>query len=192
MAALVKHSNLQWNDCIPIATALLNALNDEEYSDVTFIVEGQPVYGHKIILIQKCEYFRSMFGSGLRESTEKEIVLPKAQKGAFMLLLEYLYTDQVNLDLKHAVELYNLANMYGLDELKEICCTQVRQRLTVEMATVLLVSADESHCEPIKDVCMAFIVQHYGDVAKSDGIQSLGQALLLQVLKELAKVLKAS
>jgi hypothetical protein len=36
-------------------------LNNPEFSDVTFIVEGKPFYGHKIIISQLSEKFKAMF-----------------------------------------------------------------------------------------------------------------------------------
>jgi ankyrin repeat/BTB/POZ domain-containing protein 2 len=36
-------------------------LNNSEFSDVTFIVEGRPFYGHKIIISQLSEKFKAMF-----------------------------------------------------------------------------------------------------------------------------------
>ena len=36
-------------------------LNNPEFSDVTFIVECKPFYGHKIIISQLSEKFKAMF-----------------------------------------------------------------------------------------------------------------------------------
>jgi RCC1 and BTB domain-containing protein len=52
-------------NAIPV-TAMYKAqikslINDEEFSDVTFLLEDQPVYAHKAILAQRCEHFAIMF-----------------------------------------------------------------------------------------------------------------------------------
>lgn len=36
-------------------------VNDEEFADVTFMVDNQPIYAHKAILAQRCEHFAAMF-----------------------------------------------------------------------------------------------------------------------------------
>lgn len=38
-------------------------LNKSEFSDVTFMVEGKPFYGHKIIISQLSEKFKAMFSA---------------------------------------------------------------------------------------------------------------------------------
>jgi RCC1 and BTB domain-containing protein len=43
-------------------TSQIRALvNDDEFSDVTFIIENAPIYAHRAILAQRCEHFAAMF-----------------------------------------------------------------------------------------------------------------------------------
>ena len=64
----------------------------EEFSDVTFIVEGRPVYGHRVILSMASERFRAMFsdgrGGGFREAHQREIVIPDYSHSVFTTMLE--------------------------------------------------------------------------------------------------------
>mmetsp|Transcript_14285 Transcript_14285/g.39698 ORF Transcript_14285/g.39698 Transcript_14285/m.39698 type:complete len:660 (+) Transcript_14285:305-2284(+) len=74
-------------------------VNDEEYSDVTFLIENEHVYAHKAILAQRCEPFCAMFRSGMRESAAGSVIpIPNIRKQVFLLLLEYLYTDTIKID----------------------------------------------------------------------------------------------
>lgn len=45
-------------------------LNNQEFSDVTFVVEGRKFYGHKIIISQLSDKFKAMF-SGTSGSTNQ-------------------------------------------------------------------------------------------------------------------------
>jgi RCC1 and BTB domain-containing protein len=60
---------------VPVTTAYSSQMralvNDEEFSDVTFLVEDAPVYAHRAILAQRCDHFAAMFRSGMRESVER-------------------------------------------------------------------------------------------------------------------------
>ena len=44
--------------------------NNLELSDIRFIVEGQTVYGHKLILAMSSPVFKSMFYGELKEQRE--------------------------------------------------------------------------------------------------------------------------
>ncbi|TMW66068.1 hypothetical protein Poli38472_003833 [Pythium oligandrum] len=72
--------------------ALRDFVNNEEFSDISFLVEGRIVYAHKIILTLLSDRFRSMFTGGFREAQQKEIVIPDMRYVVFLKMLEYLYT----------------------------------------------------------------------------------------------------
>ena len=44
-------------------------VNNEQFSDVAFLVEGRTVHAHKFILFARCEYFRRMFTGGYKART---------------------------------------------------------------------------------------------------------------------------
>ena len=44
-------------------------------SDVIFQVEDQPIYAHRAVLVQRSAHFSAMFRSGMREATERKVVI---------------------------------------------------------------------------------------------------------------------
>lgn len=79
---------------------LRHFFNDEEFADVTFLVQGQKVYGHKMVLSIVSDCFRAMFTTGFRESEEMEIEIPDCSHRAFLSVMEYIYTGALpNIDL---------------------------------------------------------------------------------------------
>ena len=55
---------------LSLAGDLEPMVNNEQFSDVAFLVEGRTVHAHKFILFARCEYFRRMFTGGYKERTE--------------------------------------------------------------------------------------------------------------------------
>lgn len=174
------------DNSVPVTASFLQDLKDmvdeEEYSDVTFIVEDKPVHAHRIILAKRCDHFSAMFRSGMRESVEREIRIPNVSHAVFVLLMEYIYTDSVLIDLEYAVELYITADLYQLDRLKEMCMVVLRRNLNGENAAILLQSANDAHCHVLKDICMAYIVDNFDIISKSEGIKAVSHELLLEIL----------
>ena len=122
--------------------------------------------------------------SGMRESVERTITIPNMKKKVFLLLLEYLYTDAVKIDIENAIDLYIVADLYHVERLREMCCTVVRRNLSAENSGPLLQAASEAHCHVLKEVCMNYVVQNFDSVSKSDGIRSLSHTLLLEILSQ--------
>lgn len=157
-------------------------VNDEEFSDVTFMVENEPIYAHRAILAHRSEHFAAMFRSGMRESVERVINIPNVSKVTFLLLLEYLYTDSVKIDVEHAVELYMAADLYHFERLREMCCFVVRRNLSPENAAPLLQMASDNHCQELKDICMKYVVENFDTVSKGEGIKAVSHSVLLEIL----------
>ena len=171
---------------IPVTQSFLqdmrDMVDDDEYSDVTFLVEDQPIHAHRAILARRCEHFAAMFRSGMHESVEKEIRIPNIPRPVFLLLMEYLYTDSVKIELEHAVDLYIAADLYQLERLRDMCCVVVRRNLTGDNAPAVLQNAADAHCQVLKEVCMEYIVSNFDVISKTDGIKAVSHSLLLEIL----------
>jgi len=175
-------------NAVPVTTTYSSQMralvDDEEYSDVTFLVEDQPVYAHRAILAQRCDHFAAMFRSGMKEACERMVPIPDISRRVFLLLLEYIYTDTVKVDVEHAIELYIASDMYQLDRLRDMCCTVVKRNLNAENAGPLLQSASENHCQILRDVCMTYVVENFDIVSKTEGIKQVSHSLLLEILSQ--------
>lgn len=173
----------------PVSTTytqhMRSLVNDEEFSDVTFMLEEtQPIYAHKAILAQRCEHFAAMFRSGMRESVEKIVPIANISKQSFLLLLEYIYTDSVKIDVEDSVDLYIAADLYHLERLRDMCCTVVRRNLSAENSGILLQLSSEAHCHVLQEICMTYVVENFDIVSKTEGIQQISHSLLLEILSQ--------
>ena len=118
----------------------------------------------------------------MRESMEREISIPNVTYEVFRLFIEYLYTDTVQINLEHAVELYLTADLYQCNILQEMCVLVVRRNINGENAAMLLQTANDTHCHAVKDICMEYIVANFDVISKSEGIKLVSHALLLEIL----------
>lgn len=143
---------------------LRHFFNDEEFSDVTFVVQGQKVYGHKMVLSIVSDIFRAMFTTGFRESDAMEIEIPDCSHAAFVAVMEYVYTgslpkiDFSSLDdqLARVVELLQLSDRFFLDHLKQICETMLQPLVNAETVEFLLGVAQKTNATQLQSICEHF------------------------------------
>jgi len=120
----------------------------------------------------------------MRESVERQITIPNLKKKVFLLLLEYLYTDAVKIEVESAIDLYIVADLYDIERLREMCCTVVRRNLSAENSGPLLQHADDAHCHVLREVCMSYVVDNFDAVSKTEGIKQVSHTLLLEILSQ--------
>jgi hypothetical protein len=159
---------------------LRHFFNDEEFSDVTFLVQGgQKVYGHKMVLSIVSDCFRAMFTTGFRESEAMEIDIPDCSHTAFLSVMEYIYTGAsptYKLDLSNTavsnqdgdrnlgrvVEILELADRFFLDHLKQICETMLQSAVTAETVEYLLGVSQKTNANQLQSICEHFIRNREG------------------------------
>ncbi|CAG9784696.1 unnamed protein product [Diatraea saccharalis] len=100
-------------------------LNSGQWSDCTFLVGTEPnqvmVSGHKLILAMASPVFEAMFYGGMAERNDPIPILD-VQPEAFKALLEYIYTDNINISsFDKACELCYGAKKYMLPHLVKEC-----------------------------------------------------------------------
>eukprot|EP01118_Nematostelium_gracile_P001884 TRINITY_DN1194_c0_g1_i4.p1 TRINITY_DN1194_c0_g1~~TRINITY_DN1194_c0_g1_i4.p1 ORF type:complete len:467 (+),score=130.95 TRINITY_DN1194_c0_g1_i4:23-1423(+) len=166
-------------------------LNQQELSDVTLIVEGRPIYCHKIILAARSEHFKAMFFGGLKEAHQKEITLMDIQYDIFLDCLSYIYTDDPPFKtVDRAIEILGCVNYLKLDRLKAMCELTIKQNIDTENAGYLLQIASVNEAWQLKSFVMDFIMANYEEVEKTKSFDDLEKALLIEVTKEACKYLK--
>ena len=70
-------------------------INNPDFADIIFIVEGWEFFGHKCILSILSSKFSSMFKSGWKESSSHEkIEINEVSYPVFSSIMHYLYTGQ--------------------------------------------------------------------------------------------------
>lgn len=181
-------ADLTWCD-IPEGTLVADLkefVDQEELSDVTFIVEGQPVHAHKIMCL-RCEYFKAMFTGDMKESREREIVLRDVRRPIFLALLEYLYTDDVQVDLDVAMELLQAADQFGVDRLKKICESKMLASITVDNAASVFHAADLHNARSLREKCLTFILSNFDAVTKTACFEEMGRTnieLVFEILRQ--------
>ncbi|XP_076002788.1 BTB/POZ domain-containing protein 6-B [Genypterus blacodes] len=120
-----------------------NALmfNNELMADVHFIVgplgASQKVPAHKYVLAVGSSVFCAMFYGDLAEE-ESEIHIPDVEPAAFLILLKYMYSDEIDLEADTVLATLYAAKKYIVPALAKACVNFLETSLEAKNACVLL------------------------------------------------------
>jgi len=162
---------------IPPSTLIqefLSLVDCETLSDVQFIVEGTPVYAHKLLLMRS-SYFRALFLGDMRESKMATIHIEQVSHPVFLQVLEYLYTDQLMVPFDSAMELFEAADLFDIPRLKTICEKRMLQSICIENAAGIFHAADMHSATSLRGKTKKFILSHFEDVSKTQCFEEMGR-----------------
>jgi speckle-type POZ protein len=138
-------------------------LQSETGSDVEFIVQGEKIKGHTLILKGGSPVLAAMFESDMTESFTRTVVVEDIEPSAFRAFLRYLYTGNTPFKFENdnmIEQLFIAADKYQVVSLKEWCDSLLCKKINDENAMRLLVLAHLHSDEWLKEDCIKFIVKN--------------------------------
>jgi len=123
---------------------------------------------HRWILRNRSERFCALFDSKMQESQAGSVEVPHYKPRIFELMLEYLYTDDVQGDIspEDSLQLLALADEYVIPRLKRKCELILMQDVKSSNAVELYVKADLHQADDLKTVCKQYFIENFFELKK--------------------------
>ncbi|XP_073499675.1 BTB/POZ domain-containing protein 19 isoform X3 [Phyllobates terribilis] len=159
-------------DTSSLPAALRGLINNEQFSDVSFVVgkQRQVVHAHRCILMCRCKVFHRMFSHQLQAAqTPQEMqvpfVLADVQPEVFLAVIEFIYTNSVTLNSVI------------------LCVDFISRTLTVDMACEALQAAVSYGQNDLQQRCLSFIERHTVEIIKTQSFRELSDLGIVNILQ---------
>ena len=141
---------------------LKNLMKEGYFSDVSFILEdGSVIKAHKAILASRCEVFKTMLTSSMKEGLKDEIEIKDTNPEVFKNIINYIYTDEIELnDLSMIVNLLIESNKYNLIRLKNIWELELSKIIDLDNVIDLLNLSDIHEASELREIWLDFAIQN--------------------------------
>ena len=138
--------------------------SDEQFTDVTFEVEGKELKASKGILAARSSVFHAMFKSGMSEAATNSVVrIEDVEYNVMRTIIRYIYSGSVReevhdpSDNSHfVIKLFCAADKYALHYLKAVCENYILSTLSKKNVVFALMAGDLHNSSRIKEACFAF------------------------------------
>lgn len=159
----------------------------QEFTDVTFNVDGSKIFAHRVVLAARSEYFRALLYGGMRETNpETEIEVKDTTASAFDALLKYVYSGKIFLsDYKEEtiLELLSLAHKYGFLALESALQGYLKSVLSIRNVCVVFDAAVLYQMNDLCSTCLGFLDRNAVEVLSTDGFSCLTKSALIEIVK---------
>ena len=136
--------------------------------DLKIICKSQQIECHKLVLCCASNVFEAMFSH--METTEAQsgkVEINDIQADTMKTLLDFLYNGEVEEKKMINAALLRSAHKYNILELMEYCTEYLKQNVSVENATDVLVSAHLTDQKDLFDIVSKFVIENYGKLVKT-------------------------
>lgn len=134
-------------------------LVSSEWSDCSFSVSGKKIKAHKLILGVSSPVFEAMFYGPL--STSDDIKITDIEPTIFQLLLNYIYTDKLDIrSIEEAYDLLYASRKYMLENLTQVCITYIQSNLDIDNVITVLNYPDYIQDNQLVSYALRLFCQH--------------------------------
>lgn len=175
-------------DHVELLSSQTSALyRSQEFTDVTFIVDGSKFFAHRVILAARSEYFRALLFGGMRETNpDTQIDIHDTTSPAFDALLKYVYSGKMFLgDYKEdtILELLSLAHKYGFLALESALQGYLKAILNIRNVCVVFDAAVLYQMNDLYTTCLSFLDRNAVEVLSTEGFSCLTKSALIEIIK---------
>ncbi|KAL6073079.1 Galactose oxidase, central domain [Balamuthia mandrillaris] len=141
------------------------------------------IHAHKIVLASRCPYFHSLFLQDFKEKHQDRLQVEDVPYEAFLVLMHYLYTDQlVGLQAENVVEVLVAGDKFGLERVVEKCCNWLVEQLDVENVVAVLEVSEQLGLKELRQGCL-FFMKHHGKCSDESRLSAETKEELLLLRK---------
>merc|ERR1712032_225506 len=116
---------------------------------------------------------------------ERTVAINNVSHRVFLALLEYLYTDEVEIGLEIAMDLFVAADQFGVERLKRLCENKILVSINIDSVATILQAANVHVADGLRQSCMDFILRNFDAVSKTPAFEEMGRSnveLIFEIL----------
>jgi hypothetical protein len=198
-----------------VSSDFLGLFESGEGSDVTFMVKGQAISAHRMVLSIRSPFFKAMLdgtwaetasgsegggGGGAAAAASSSsssssssccrITIDDVEPLAFRELLRFVYCGELSegalRDL--AEHLYAAAAKYQLPQLASLCSLELVESLAVQSVCDRFALAQMYDDGRLRTACVKLVEEHMEDATQSEGFLRLEKEQLSELMKNMAEL----
>ncbi|XP_013391404.1 actin-binding protein IPP [Lingula anatina] len=153
------------------------------FCDVQLAVQEKQFSAHRNVLSACSPYFQAMFAGGLAEEGMAKVELHEVDLEIFSILLDFMYTGEVDVRNDNCQDLLAAADMFGLPEVMTACCEFMKQQIHPSNCLGIYDFADAHACQDLKKYTEKYIHKHFLDVVKEEEFFLLPKETVIKIFQ---------
>ncbi|CAH1245733.1 KLHL9 [Branchiostoma lanceolatum] len=161
----------------------LNALrSDSLLCDVTLVADDQGFQAHRAVLASCSDYFKAMFTSGMRESSETHVELKGVSANGLQHVLDFAYTSRLGLSLQIVQDVIGAASHLQVLPIIVIVEQFLAAEINVDNCIAIGQIAANYDLRSVANQVNQFMLMHFKQVSQIDDFLSLPHERIAELL----------
>ncbi|KAH7693953.1 FYVE zinc finger family protein, partial [Aphelenchoides avenae] len=156
---------------------VVHLYNSNLYSDISIDIAGQKLFGHKIVIAARTDYFGDL--------TDKDVIeFEGLTYSVATVVLKWMYTDVLENELGDEIilDVLSAAMKFRLDDLKKRCESLLIGRVDIDNCIKIYTFAESANLDRLRDCCEELVSSRWDEFG-AEHFADMAPALLYKMLK---------
>nr|XP_006824624.1 PREDICTED: kelch-like protein 12 [Saccoglossus kowalevskii] len=158
-----------------ILTTMNNLRKNGTLCDVVLSVEKTEFPAHRIVLAACSDYFCAMFTNEMSESQKQSIEIQGLTANTMEVLLDFVYTETVNVTVENVQELLPAACLLQLKGVKRACSEFLENQLDPTNCLGIKKFAETHSCADLLQAAENFSFKYFSDVVQQEEFMAISK-----------------
>ncbi len=157
------------------------------FCDITLLIgpDKCKIEAHRVVLSSASDYFRIMFSTDFKESSQSEVDLPKTDFCTMESLITFMYTGKISVINENIEKVIEAANFFGMTKLVKQCVDVIKPEINVQNAIEILEFAEHISNEDLKAFAKKYFIENFDEISKKNlDIMDMSHNLLLEIIAD--------
>ncbi|KAL0084590.1 hypothetical protein F4703DRAFT_1855142 [Phycomyces blakesleeanus] len=146
--------------------------------------EKATIHSHKFILAAESPWFRDIFLSGMKESTENEVKIRGVDPIIFQLIFDFSYGRNIYInDSTHCINILKVADRFQSKRIKDYAFSCLRAQINKSNIFDIWEASDLYDCDETRALCEEYMKSSYPDIFMSPGWLSANDKCAISAIK---------
>ncbi|KAL0084712.1 hypothetical protein J3Q64DRAFT_1849136 [Phycomyces blakesleeanus] len=155
-----------------------------EDTEGTISNEEATLHGHNFILAAASPWFRDIFLSGMKESTENEVKIHGVDPKIFKLIFDFSYGNDIYIkDSTHGISIIKVADRLQFKRIKVYAFSCLRAQIKNSNMFDIWQASDLYDCDETRKLCEKYMRSNYADIFVSPEWLATSDVYALKAIK---------
>ena len=154
---------------------------DESNKDITLVAEEEEHKAHKAVLQLIIPYFKAMFATECKESSEDVLTLPVVSSDGLKAIIEYAYSGKIHVNVESVQDILISADYLQCKNVVEICkkfiVDSINDKTCLSYYNLVTIYAEE-----LQEFVKEFILWNFTDISQTEEFLDINQKHLIEIL----------
>ncbi|ELU10190.1 hypothetical protein CAPTEDRAFT_215644 [Capitella teleta] len=164
----------------------LRSLRDDGTCDVTMkLRNSHTIDCHRLVLMAASPFFKTMFRSGLRESTQREVDFDFPSSEIAVVIIDYFYSGEIDINSNNVQDLIAVSEYLCLDDLKKHLCAFMTTKVDSTNCMEFYRFSRKFNLGKLVTLCLEYILSHFDEaVTPPKRFDELSEEELIEVVSD--------